>query len=525
MLTIALGTIVIFGWLIDSRVIKSILPGFIAMNPVTAASFVLSGIALRLACRPDGPTRHRQAIRAVAAGVAAIAATVVIGYLTPLDLRLDRLLFAAQLQREVIPNRIAPNTAAAFLLVAGALWLLPVRGRRSAVIADVLGLAAALVGIMGVVGYLYALTDLTNLAELVPIAAHTAAGFALLGTGVLGARPDSGLTRPLAFATAGSRMSRRMLASAIAIPLLLTPIATWVGRTGGYRTGSVVSLSVALAIVLVAGTIWWAGHEMNLAEAKRRRAEQRVRRLNRLLRRQTAQLEVANRELESFSYSVSHDLRAPLRTVTSFSQALLEDQADRLDEAGKDYLARVARAGERMALLIDDMLALARVARQQMNRQPVDLSALADDVIVNLRQAEPGRTVDVSIARDLRAEGDPRLIRLALENLIGNAWKYSARANPALIEIGMMNGDVAGRRTFFVRDNGAGFDMQYADRLFTPFQRLHSDAEFAGSGVGLATVSRIVSRHGGAVRAEGEPGRGATFYFTLPVTEERTPHE
>ena len=244
-----------------------------------------------------------------------------------------------------------------------------------------------------------------------------------------------------------------------------------------------------------------------------KRAEEKNQALNLDLQHRAAEIEAANKELESFSYSVSHDLRAPLRSIDGFSLALLEDNSDRLDSAGKDYLHRIRAASERMAQLIDDLLNLSRLTRRAITRQPVDLSVLANSIVGELRRADPERRVDFCAKESLTADGDERLLRVALENLLGNAWKFTEKCVQPKIELGVTQDN--GTPAYFVRDNGAGFDMAYADKLFGPFQRLHAMAEFKGTGIGLATVQRIVRRHGGRVWAKSEVGRGATFYFTL----------
>ena len=231
------------------------------------------------------------------------------------------------------------------------------------------------------------------------------------------------------------------------------------------------------------------------------------------LRRNAAELAAANAELDAFSYSVSHDLRAPLRSIDGFSQALLEDCADRLDETGRSHLGRVRAAAQRMAALIDDLLELARVSRSEMRRESVDLGAVARTILDELHRCDPERKVEVVIGEDLVAEGDPRLLHVALENLLGNAWKYTRPKEQACVELTREALD--GAAVFRVRDNGVGFDMRYAENLFAPFQRLHRVDEFEGTGIGLATVRRIVRRHGGRIWAEAEVGRGAAFYFTL----------
>lgn len=227
----------------------------------------------------------------------------------------------------------------------------------------------------------------------------------------------------------------------------------------------------------------------------------------------TRELEASNHELEAFSYSVSHDLRAPLRTIDGFSLALEEDFAEKLDAQGRDYIGRVRNGVQRMGTLIDSLLSLSRVTRSDLQRERVDLSQLATMVFREIQATDPEREINWIAQPGVMAEADPRLMRIAFENLIGNAWKFTARAPDATVTFG--SGRQDGKTVYFLRDTGAGFDMQYVDRLFTAFQRLHGEREFKGSGIGLATVSRIIRRHHGSIWAEGEPGKGATFFFTL----------
>jgi signal transduction histidine kinase len=227
----------------------------------------------------------------------------------------------------------------------------------------------------------------------------------------------------------------------------------------------------------------------------------------------TAELGAANKELEAFSYSVSHDLRSPLRGIDGFSLALLEDYAERLDDQGKEHLQRIRAATQRMGMLIDDLLNLSRMTRAEMRKERFNISTLAHSVVESLQEAHAERRIEFRIEDALEANADPRLLRVVLENLLGNASKFTSRRTSAFVEFGKMHRN--GSAAYFVRDNGAGFDPAYADRLFGAFQRLHGTTEFPGTGIGLATVQRIVRRHGGEIWAEGEVEKGATFYFTL----------
>jgi PAS domain S-box-containing protein len=244
------------------------------------------------------------------------------------------------------------------------------------------------------------------------------------------------------------------------------------------------------------------------AEARKLAAE-----LEERVKERTAQLETANRELEAFAYSVSHDLRAPLRAMSGFSHLLLEYYGETLDDQGRHYLQRMDQVSQRMGKLIDDLLSLSRLTRVEMRREPVNLSAMVREIAAELQEREPGRDVEFVVSERLIARGDAELLRVVLENLFGNAWKFTAKHPQARIEFGRLN--QRGKLVYFVRDDGVGFDMAYVEKIFKAFQRLYPSNEFEGSGIGLATVERIITRHGGEVWAEGEVGRGASFYFTL----------
>ena len=287
----------------------------------------------------------------------------------------------------------------------------------------------------------------------------------------------------------------------------------WHGETVNRRKdGSLYSEDMTITPIFEEGEIAnFIAIKQDITE--RKKAQESIINLNENLRLKAAELYAANKELEAFSYSVSHDLRAPLRSIDGFGRLLQEEYDEKLGERGREFIGRLRAAAQRMEQLIDDLLSLSKVTRADMRRENADLSAIAREILLKLKENEPERNVKFVVQEGLMAKCDKRLIQAALENLLGNAWKFTSKHEKARIEFGAVSKD--GKKAYFVHDDGSGFDPKYADKLFTPFQRLHTASEFKGTGIGLTVVNRIVTKHGGRVWAESEPEKGATFYFTL----------
>ncbi|NUN51384.1 MAG: hypothetical protein HUU06_01175 [Planctomycetaceae bacterium] len=478
------------------------------MKPNTALGLLASGLALGLGSLPGGSPRRRLAWRALALLPFLLGVATLVEYLAEVDLGIDEILFRDDpgAVRTPFPGRMATVTALSFVLSSAALLGLETGNRPVRLLTDALALIIVLLALLGLLGYLYEVEYLSGVLGYSGFALHTAVALSILGLSILVTRPGEGLLAPFASPTPAGAWGRRLLAAVAVVPVALGWLRLEGQRAGLYGTDFGTSLYAATMVLLLAGVVYAGTASLVREEAIRRGVQED-------LRRAKEAAEAAGRELESFSYSVSHDLRAPLRGIDGFSQALLEDHADRLDDRGRDHLQRVRAAAQRMGQLIDDLLDLSRVGRAELARERVDITALARAVAADLARGAPGRSIEWIIEDGLEAEGDPRLLRLVLENLLGNAVKYSGLKPSARIGFGAEGAGPG--RVFTVRDEGAGFDMAHAGRLFEPFQRLHHGREFPGTGVGLATVRRVVTRHGGRVWAEGRPGEGAAFHFTL----------
>ena len=520
--SVVVGVIVLAGWALGISFFKSLSPNLASMKANTALAFVLAGAALWL-LQPGGEGAARARRRAwalvLAASVTLIGALTLGEYLPGWNLGIDQLLFKDDPGAIGVfsPGRMAPNTAISLVLVGCALLFMDSETSRGHRPAEFFAVIAGFISLLALIGYAYDIQSLFQFTPYSSMALHTVLTFIVLAVGILCARPERGLMAVISSDSAGGVMARYLLPAAVVVPPFLGWLRLLGQRAGLYDTEFGLALFATLNVIVFMFLVRSTSLSLHRTDNKRREAEEDLRRLNLELEQRveerTAQLESANKELESFSYSVSHDLRAPLRSMDGFSQILAQDYAGALDDQGRDHLKRVRAASQRMGQLIDDLLRLSRIARSEMTYAEADLSAMAQEIAGELRRAEPERNVEFDIAPGIRVRGDRSLLHVALENLLGNAWKFTSRRDPARIEFGAVNHD--GATAYFVRDSGVGFDMAYADKLFGAFQRLHSHSEYPGTGIGLATVQRVIHRHGGRVWAEGVVDKGAIFYFTL----------
>ncbi len=529
-----LGAAVLVGRAFDVAWLESALPGMVSMKANTALAFVLIGVSFLLVAA-DPPPRHSGVVaRLFAAGAGLIGLLTLAEYLLGADVGLDQLLFAEApgAVGTSIPGRMAPSTALCFALI-GSVQLLPetLIGSRAR---DAASLAIGSLSLFVLVGYLYGGEALHATPVFTRMAVPTAIGF--LGVAVAGlcARPREGLLALFGGERSAAVIARRLLPAALIVPVGLGWLRLEGQRLGLYDTEFGLALHVLVIAATFAGFTLWAAatlnamdHQRRVAEDAQRRAEIELRQLNSDLetriQERTAALEAANHELEAFSYSVSHDLRAPLRAVDGFSRILVEDFGETLSAEVREYLQDIRAGTQQMGRLVDDLLAFSRLNRVGLSKGIVPPGPIVEQCVEALAHERDGRRVEIVIGELPDCEAEPSLLKQVWMNLLSNALKFTRKRELARIEVGCR--EEKGERTYFVRDNGVGFDMRYAGKLFGVFQRLHRAEDYEGTGVGLAIVERVVRRHGGRVWAEAAPDRGATFHFTLNERKEGRTHD
>lgn len=508
-ITLIGGLLVWFGWWSDVPWLKSVSPGLPEMSPVTAWNFVMLGFALAFRLKTTNRmVRFVPMIRVISSVVAATGV-----YALAEQIRQGAFVEDSSAGGWMI--QMAPLTACNFILMAGALWLGTI---RRIWISEAVVLATLVVSAVALVGYSLDAQTFTHVRWFKSMAIHTAGLFMVLGSGILAAHSRSDPSSILWSQTAGGTVLRRVLPAVMIVPLAFGHLR-WMGQKAGwYDTDFGLALMIVFSMTTLAAVVFWNARYLHGVDRERQEAAERVRALNdqlemRVLER-TSQLEAVNRELESFSYSVSHDLRAPLRAIDGFSKILLDECSTVLGEEGLRLLHVIRNNTARMGQLIDDLLSFSRVSRHEVVKSRIRLQALISTLVEELRAMYPRRVVEVQVRPMPDILGDPAMIRQAFANLLSNAFKFTLYEPNPRIEIGSNRQD--GDTVIFVKDNGAGFDMAYQDKLFGVFQRLHTLDEFEGTGIGLAIVQRVIQKHGGRVSAEGEVGKGAVFTVRLP---------
>jgi signal transduction histidine kinase len=516
--------VVLAGWLIDFHPMTSFGPNRVRMKANSAIIFLLLGASLYLVATHDRLSRQAKVLIQTSIGlVFAVAGASLIEDILGTDLGIDQLLFTMppEAPLAVHPGRMAPLTSTAAIALGVALLVVQTRSTRCNWLLSLSSISSQIIALNVLLGYAF------NDSELYTLAGHTAAaslptGFTILflSIGTLCASPNQRLFRRLASAGSGGYMLRRLMPMAFGCIVAVVGIRLWGQHAGFFETNEFGAAAGSATLIVCMGVILvWAARKLDEIDRARAAAEANVRHLNSLLNRRLSDLEAANNELEAFSYSVSHDLRTPLRAIDGFSRILWDEYRDRLDGEGERIIKVVRDGATKMARLIDDILAFSRAGRMELTMTPVDMKELVHDVLLELQPVIASRQVRFAIADLPQAAGDQPMLRRVWHNLLSNAVKYTGTHETAVIEVGFESAPAG--PIYFIKDDGVGFDMRFADNLFGVFRRLHGTDEFPGTGIGLAIVKRIITRHGGSVWAHGEPDKGATIYFALPAAKER----
>jgi signal transduction histidine kinase len=521
-LVMAIGCAGVVGLLGDVRVLASIYPGWSNMKANTALGLIAAGAALIMTGVRHGENNpERQMSRLCAAAILVIGSATLAEYLWGIDLGIDQLLVvdlhgAAGI---IYPGRMAPLAAVNFITFGMSLLTMASDSSRWQMPASVLSLLSTVASMVVVLGYIFGASELYTVSgRFNAVAANTSIAFFVLGIGILFADLPNGPLRSLASPYLGGMMLRRVLPLFMVFMTAIVWIRLVAQAHGVFDSLEMGAASVAVVTMIsVGGILIWHAGVLDQLDGARRRSDEQIRRLNATLNSRVIALEAANREFQGLSYSMSHVLRAPLRAIHGYAQIVLDELGEKLDAEGRRLLGVVQSSTEEMSELLDGILAFLRLGWQPMTIVPVDMHQSVSAAIEQLNSKTAGRNVRFDVGELPDAQADASLVQRIWLNLLDNAVKFTAGKDAARIEVGAQSdGD---RTVYFVKDNGAGFDMQYVANLFGVFRRLHAATQFPGTGIGLAIVNRIVARHGGRVWAEARPDAGATFYFSLALVE------
>ncbi|WP_209402970.1 ATP-binding protein [Pseudozobellia sp. WGM2] len=514
---IGISFVVLLGWIFDLDLLKQVIPETVSMNPLTAVLFILSGSSLILVS--DSKEQLNRIGKLVASLILIIVLIKLAEYVFNFQEGIDSYLFGEDLQEDnnlYLSNRMASNTALCFLMMAINLFLYKVKGPLMLWIYQILSFGIMALSLLSFIGYLYVVDLFYSLLVKIPMAVHTAFCFLLLGVALLLSRPKMGITAQISSENVGGKVARRIVPMVVIVPVFVGALILQfqIEEIYGLDFGmAILTLSIIVFFLIISLTVV---SRLNKTDRARQKAENDLWSTVEDLESRTSELTKSNKELETFSYTLSHDLKSPLRAINSYAKIIQNDYHDNLDEDGRKMLATIARNGAEMGNLIESLLNLAHLGKQGLASKPINMHRLAQEVTETLKISMQSK-INVYIESLPPAIGDEVLIGKVFENLISNALKYSSKESNAMVSIGFKTQE--NKNVYFVKDNGAGFDMKHYDKLFLIFHRLHTQDEFKGTGIGLAIARKIVGFHKGEIWAEALIGKGATFYFSLKGVE------